>query len=185
MDISAVVVYCSSSPQLNPVYYAAGTRLGEILADRGVTLIFGGADMGLMKAVCDAVLENGGQAVGVIPRRIYESKGADSRLSELVIVDDIRTRKQIMEDRASAIIALPGGIGTMDEFFEGLVQKQLGFHAKPICIANINGYFERLLEFLDQGVRQHFMVFGEQNLFHVVQDVEEIFPYFDTCDLVD
>ena len=81
MDISAVVVYCSSNPQLDPVYYAAGTRLGEIIAERGVTLIFGGADIGLMKVVCDAVLGNGGHAVGVIPRRIYESKGADQRLT--------------------------------------------------------------------------------------------------------
>ena len=85
-----------------------------------------------------------------------------------------------MEDRADAIIALPGGIGTMDEFFEALVQKQLEYHAKPICLANTNGYFDSLLAFFDQGIRQHFMIYGEQKLFHVAQDVDEIFPFFDT-----
>src|SRR5271157_4708602 len=175
MDIKTVTVYCSSSSELSPEYYDAGRRFGEILAEKGATLVFGGADMGLMKEVCDAVLGGGGRAVGIIPRRIYEWKGADPALSELVIVEDIRTRKQIMEDRADAIIALPGGIGTMDEFYESMVQKQLGFHEKPLVLANINGYYDKWLEFFDQGIRQHFMVFGEEHLFHVVTSVEDIF----------
>jgi uncharacterized protein (TIGR00730 family) len=154
--------------------------LGRLLAERHITLVYGGAYVGLMKVLSDAVHTQGGKTVGVIPRLINDKKGADPHLSELLLVEDMRTRKQEMERRADAYIVLPGGIGTVDELYDAIVQKELGYHAKPIVIVNIHKFYDKWLDFFAEGVRQKFMRDIEQRLFHVVGGVEEIFPYLES-----
>jgi uncharacterized protein (TIGR00730 family) len=130
-----------------------------------------------MKVLSDAVHAHRGKTVGIIPRLINDKKGADPHLSELLLVEDMRTRKQEMERRADAYIVLPGGVGTMDELYDAIVQKELGYHSKPIVIVNINKYYDKWLDFFAEGVRQQFVRDAKQRLFHVVGEVEEIFPY--------
>ncbi len=177
MIIRSACVFCASSSALATPYVEASRQLGKMLAERQITLIYGGAYVGIMKVLSDSVHAHGGKTVGVIPRLINDKKGADPHLSELVLVEDMRTRKQEMERRADAYIVLPGGVGTMDELYDAIVQKELGYHAKPIVIVNVNHYYDKWLDFFAEGVRQKFMRELKQHLFQVVGEVEEVFPY--------
>ncbi len=179
MIIQTACVFCASSSALAKPYVEAARQLGKMLAERQITLIYGGAYVGIMKELSDAVHAHGGKTVGVIPRLINDKKGADPHLSELVLVEDMRTRKQEMEKRADAYIVLPGGVGTMDELYDAIVQKELGYHAKPIVVVNINQYYDKWLDFFAEGVRQNFMRELKQHLFHVISKVEEVFDYLE------
>ncbi len=179
MLVRSACVFCSSSSALSTSYVEASQKLGNLLGERKITLVYGGAYVGLMKVLSDAVHAHGGKCIGVIPRLINDKKGADPHLSELLLVDDMRTRKQEMERRADAYIVLPGGVGTMDELYDAIVQKELGYHTKPIVIVNVNHYYDKWLDFVADGVRQRFIREFKQHLFHVVNTVEEIFPYLE------
>jgi uncharacterized protein (TIGR00730 family) len=144
--INSVCVYCGSNPGLRTEYMDTARQLGKTLAMRRMTLVYGGSATGLMGAVADGVLEHGGRAVGVIPARIAGRIG-HSGLTERHVVDTMHERKQRMCDLADAFIALPGGIGTLEEVFEMLTWAQLGFHHKPVGLLNVQGYYDGLVQF--------------------------------------
>ncbi|HWF35243.1 MAG TPA: TIGR00730 family Rossman fold protein, partial [Solirubrobacteraceae bacterium] len=140
-----------------PEYAAAGSELGRVLAERGIGLVYGGASVGLMGAVADGALGAGGQVVGVIPRRLVEREIAHAGLSDLRMVETMHERKALMAELSDAVIALPGGTGTLDELFEMFTWSQLGLHRKPIGLLDVAGYWERLLAFLDHMVDERFL----------------------------
>ena len=162
-----VCVFAGSSAGVRPEYMAAATDLGRVLGARGIGLVYGGARVGLMGAVADAVLTGGGAVIGVIPRALVEKEVAHSGLTELRVVTTMHERKALMADLSDAFIALPGGWGTLDEFFEILTWAQLGLHRKPCGLLNAQGYFDRLLAFLDHTVEQGFVRREHQSMISV------------------
>jgi hypothetical protein len=152
-----ICVYCGSSPGARPEYAAAGQALGAALAAREIGLVYGGAQVGIMGQVADAVLEGGGEAIGVIPEWFMDKGVAHDGLADLRVVDSMHDRKAMMADLADGFIALPGGIGTLEEFFEALTWAQLGFHHKPCGLLNVAGYYDQVLAFLDHVVTERLM----------------------------
>ena len=152
-----VCVFAGSSSGSSPEYRAAAVELGRVLAARGIGLVYGGARVGLMGAVADAVLAGGGHVTGVIPRAMVEKEVAHDSLSDLRVVTSMHERKAMMADLADGFIALPGGWGTLDEFFEILTWAQLGLHQKPCGLLNVHGYFDGLLSFLEHSITEGFV----------------------------
>jgi len=150
-------VFAGSSLGRSPAYSAAAVELGRVLASRDIGLVYGGARVGLMGAVADAVLAGRGRVTGVIPRSLAEREVAHGGLTDLRIVTSMHERKAMMANLADAFVALPGGWGTLDEMFEILTWAQLGLHHKPCGLLNVQGYFDRLLSFLDHTMEQGFV----------------------------
>ncbi len=147
--LSALCVYCGSSAGHDPVHAAAATDLGRQMAARGIRLVYGGGHVGLMGILADAVLADGGEATGVIPHALMDSEVGHERLTQLLVVDDMHQRKARMAELADGFIALPGGIGTLEELFEVWTWLQLGYHQKPVGLLNVLGFYDQLLSFLD------------------------------------
>ena len=147
--INAVCVYCGSSPGTDPEFIQAARDFGKILAESGVRLVYGGGSIGLMGAVADSVIRHGGTATGIIPEFLTAKERPRRLAQEQIITRDMHERKQTMFDRADAFVALPGGIGTLEELIEQMTWAQLGRHKKPILLANINGFWDPLLVLLD------------------------------------
>ncbi len=152
-----ICVFCGSSPGGLPEYSAAAHACGVLLAQRGLTLVYGGGNVGLMGVLADAALEAGGEVVGVIPRQFIEREVAHHGVSSLMAVDTMHERKFQMAELADAFMALPGGIGTMEELFEAFTWLQLGIHAKPVGLLNIAGFYDPLLQFLSHMRQQRFL----------------------------
>jgi uncharacterized protein (TIGR00730 family) len=152
-----ITIYAASSPHVAPVYLQAAKDTGRLIAEKGFTCINGAGKTGLMAHVTDAVLENGGQVIGVIPQFMVDNRWHHPDLTECIVTPDLHTRKQLMAQRADACIALPGGVGTLEELLEIITWKQLGLHAKPIVILNTNAYFDPLLHMLAKAEAEHFM----------------------------
>jgi uncharacterized protein (TIGR00730 family) len=152
-----VCVFCGSSPGARPEYRKAAQHLGQTIAARGFGLVYGGSNVGLMGVVANAALERGGEAIGVIPARLAGKGVAHPQLSKLHVVDTMHERKALMAELSDAFIALPGGIGTIEEFFEAVTWSQLGFHRKPCGLLNVCGYYDHVIAFLDHMVAQHFL----------------------------
>ena len=152
-----ICVFCGSSLGARPEYQAAAKRLGATLARRDIGLVYGGASVGLMGEVADAVIQAGGETIGVLPKALAELEIAHESLSELRIVASMHERKAQMADLSDAFIALPGGIGTLEETFEVWTWSQLGFHAKPVGLLNVAGFYDGLQGFLDSLVREAFV----------------------------
>ena len=152
-----VCVYCGSSPGFDPVFAVAAAELGVALVGAGHSLVYGGGDVGLMGVVADAVLDAGGEVIGVIPEALVARELAHNGLTELVITGSMHERKAIMVERADAFVALPGGFGTFDELFETLTWLQLGIHAKPIVVFDVDGFFEPLFALADRAVGAGFL----------------------------
>jgi len=152
-----ICVFCGSSPGARPEYREAAKQLGEILAERGLDLVYGGSDVGIMGIVANAVLEHGGEAIGVIPNRLAGKGVAHPQLTKLHVVNTMHERKALMAELSDAFIALPGGIGTIEEFFEAVTWSQLGFHCKPCGLLNVCGYYNHLIAFLDHMVAEYFL----------------------------
>ena len=155
--LSTVAVYCGSSSGTDPAYAAAAASLGETLAARGIRLVYGGGHVGLMGVLADAVLAGGGEVFGVITRALKAKEIAHPGLTRLTVVDTMHERKAVMADAADAFIMLPGGYGTLDEFFEVVAWTQLGIHAKPCGVLDVAGYFEPLRTLLDGAARAGFI----------------------------
>ena len=155
--MTRICVFCGSSPGARPAFARAAREVGTELARRGIGLVFGGGSVGLMGEVADAALAAGGEAIGVIPRSLVDRELAHARLTELRVVQTMHERKATMVELSSAFLALPGGLGTLDESFEILTWAQLGFHAKPFGVLDVEGYFAPLLAFLDGAVREGFV----------------------------
>ena len=141
-------VYCGSSSGFDPVYKTTAIELGALLVARGIGLVYGGGNVGLMGALADATLAAGGEVIGIIPHHLIAMEVGHRQLTSLIAVDSMHARKHQMADLSDAFIALPGGIGTAEELLEVFTWLQLGIHAKPVAILNINGYFDHLLQFL-------------------------------------
>ena len=152
-----VLVFCGSSPGRLPAYVDAAGALGAELAAQGLGVVYGGAQVGLMGAVADAVLAQGGEVIGVIPRMLVEKEVAHTGLSDLRVVETMHERKALMESLADGVIALPGGFGTLEELFEIVTWAQLGLHSKPVGLLNVAGYWDQLLVFVDQMVAERFV----------------------------
>jgi uncharacterized protein (TIGR00730 family) len=152
-----ICVYCGSSPGKLPDYMESARTLGHELAARGLGLVYGGASVGVMGVVADAVLEKGGEAIGVIPYALATKEVAHSGLNELFVVDSMHERKAKMAELSDGFIALPGGWGTIEEIFEMLTWAQLGFHDKPCGLLNISSYYDHLVTFLEHAIDQRFV----------------------------
>lgn len=155
--MQSICVFCGSSVGQSPLYRESAVRLGRILADRGIELVYGGGSIGLMGVLADAVLNAGGRVTGVIPDRLAKREIMHAGLTDLRIVRTMHERKAVMAELAHGFIALPGAFGTMDELFEILTWAQLGEHAKPIGIVNVAGYFDPILEFMHRSVAEKFL----------------------------
>ncbi|HCU97445.1 MAG TPA: TIGR00730 family Rossman fold protein [Actinobacteria bacterium] len=153
----AVCVFCGSNPGRRPEYLAGAAGLARLLAGRGIGIVYGGAHVGTMGALADAALAAGGEVTGVIPRHLVEAEVAHEGLSKLHVVSSMHDRKALMAQLSDAFIALPGGLGTLEEFAEVTTWSQLGLHAKPTGLLNLLGYFDDLLRFLDHGVAERFI----------------------------
>lgn len=155
--LNAVAVFCgASSGQDDQHRYAAGA-LGQAMASRDISLVYGGSSCGLMGALADAVLSHGGKAIGVIPQALADHEIAHTALTELIVVDSMHSRKFKMASLSDAFIAMAGGFGTLDESFEALTWTQLGIHEKPLGFLNISGYYDHLLQFIDHQVTEGFV----------------------------
>lgn len=170
---SGVVVYCASSAQIDPTYFEAAKRLGQLCAEQGISVINGAGKQGLMGALNDSTLAHGGTAIGIIPQFMADAGWCHESLTETIFTDTIHERKSLMAEISDAAIALPGGIGTLEELAEIITWKQLGLYNKPIIIMNINGYYDLLLSFLDKMMTEQFMNPGYCQMWKVVSTPEE------------
>jgi uncharacterized protein (TIGR00730 family) len=152
-----VCVFCGSHSGTSPAYTEAARRLGKAFVERNLTLVYGGASVGLMGAIADSVLEAGGEVIGVIPTYLFEKEVAHTGLSDLRVVDSMHQRKALMAELADAFIVMPGGIGTLEEFFEVWTWAQLGMHRKLCGLLNVGDYYYHLVQFMDQMVAQGFL----------------------------
>ena len=173
-----ICVFCGSSPGARPEYVQAARRLGQTLAHRGLTLVYGGARVGTMGQIAQAALAAGGEVIGVIPRALVDMEVAYTGLSDLRIVGSMHERKALMADLADAFVALPGGLGTIDELFEVLTWAQLGLHHKPCGLLNVCGYYDRLVDFLDHTVEQHFVQAAHRHMLLMAESAEALLDAF-------
>ena len=167
-----VCVFCGANAGLREEYRSAAGLLAGALARRGLGLVYGGGKVGLMGTLADAMLQAGGEVIGVIPRRLVEKEVAHSGLTELRIVDTMHQRKAMMNELSDAFIALPGGYGTLEEFFEILTWSQLGIHRKPSGLLNVLGYYDGLLAMLDHAVAEQFLLPANRKLVIAQTDAE-------------
>jgi uncharacterized protein (TIGR00730 family) len=152
-----ICVFCGSSVGNQPEYAEAARSMGALLAKRGIGLVYGGGNVGLMGVVADAVIEHGGEAIGVIPRALADREIAHTGITELRVVDSMHTRKAMMAELSEGFIAMPGGVGTFEEFFEVVTWTQLGLHRKPCGLLNVNAFYTPLAAFIDQAVTEGFI----------------------------
>lgn len=157
MSLRSICVFCGASPGVNPLYREAAEALGRHIAERGLRLVYGGGAVGLMGVVADAALDAGGEVVGIIPRSLERSEIGHQGLTRLVVVDGMHARKARMAELSDAFIALPGGLGTLEELFEVWTWGQLGYHAKPLGLLEVNGFYDKLSGFLDHLVEEGFV----------------------------
>jgi uncharacterized protein (TIGR00730 family) len=176
VNLSRICVYCGSSAGSGPEFAAAARALGGLLAGQGITLVYGGAEVGLMGVVADAALAAGGQVVGVIPRDLVDREIAHPNLTELVEVGSMHQRKLRMYELADAFVALPGGLGTLEELTEITTWAQLGLHRKPIATLDVNGYWAAFHAFLEETVRHGFMKQENLSLISNVTAVDGLLP---------
>lgn len=174
MKIKSILVFCGSKTGNNPLYETTTCQLGKILAEKGITIIYGAGNVGLMGVLADATLAAGGKVEGIIPYFLSNREGGRTDLTELVQVDSMAERKKLMAKRADAVITLPGGYGTLDELFEMLTLVQLSKAAHPIGILNINGFFNPLIAQLDLMEQEGFLRSEHRNLLIVSEDIEEL-----------
>lgn len=155
--MNRICVFCGSSPGRDPAYLRAARRTADVLLDRELGLVYGGAGVGVMGGLADRMLEGGGEVIGVIPRALVDREVAHQGVDDLRIVDTMHQRKETMADLSDAFLALPGGLGTLEETFEVITWSQLGLHDKPCGLLNVGGYFDHLAAFLDHAVEQRFL----------------------------
>jgi uncharacterized protein (TIGR00730 family) len=168
-----VCVFCGSNPGVKQAYRDEAVALGRLLGEAGLGLVYGGAQVGLMGMLADTALANGSEVLGVIPRTLAGIEVAHQHLSKLVLVETMHERKALMAQEADAFVALPGGFGTLDEFFEILTWAQLGIHTKPCVLVNTAGYYDHLLNFLRVAIDEGFLKPKNNALIHVVADAAE------------
>ncbi len=172
----SVCVYCGSRAGVADAYAAVARETGQWIGERGGQLVYGGGRNGLMGIVAEATMAAGGRVVGIIPKALVEKEWAHQGCTELHVVDTMHERKRLMADRADAFLALPGGIGTFEEFFEVWTWRQLGYHDKPVGLLNVAGYYDGLMAFMRTGVEQQFMNDWQMELIRVGDDLGRLLP---------
>jgi cytokinin riboside 5'-monophosphate phosphoribohydrolase len=177
--IRSVTVFCGSSDSVDRKYFAAAEELGAKLARRGWRLVYGGGGVGLMGSLARAVLAHGGKVTGIIPKALLELGVGDTGLTELVVTDGLRDRKAIMDERGDAFVALPGGLGTLEEVLEALTLKQLGYHRKPIAVLDLHGFFDPLWAQFQRGVDEGFIKPEFLDLWYPAPDIDALLRYLD------
>jgi uncharacterized protein (TIGR00730 family) len=175
-SIRAVCVYCGSSAGTDPAFAAAARTLGKILADNAVRLIYGGGSIGMMGALAGSVLAHGGNVTGIIPEFLVNKEHLLAGAQEIIVTRDMHERKRVMFEKADAFVALPGGIGTLEELVEQLTWAQLGRHRKPILLANIAGFWDPLCELIDHMKGLAFLHATSRLNYLIVDKVEDILP---------
>ena len=179
MTIASVTVFCGSSDDVDPKYFDAARELGAKLAQRGWRLVYGGGSVGLMGALARAVLEEAGAVTGVIPRGLLEFGVGERRVTELVVTDGLRDRKAVMDERGDAFVALPGGLGTLEEVLEVMTLKQLGYHDKAVAVLDLDGYFDPLWAQIQRGIDERFIKEEYLDLWYPAPDVDALLRYLD------
>ncbi|MFJ7954391.1 TIGR00730 family Rossman fold protein [Lysinibacillus sp. NPDC096418] len=172
-----VAVYCGSGMGKNPIYAEKATELGTVLAQNGYGIVYGGSKIGLMGKVADAVLTAGGEVVGVMPTHLQMREIAHPSLTEIHFVESMHIRKAKMVDFSDAFIVLPGGGGTMDEYFEVFTWAQIGLHEKPVILYNINGFYDLLLQHFDRMIEEGFIRTDQKSLIRVAMTAEDILKF--------
>jgi uncharacterized protein (TIGR00730 family) len=168
--MKSICVYCGARPGARPAYTQYAKALGQTLAERDISLVYGGGKVGLMGIVADAVLEHGGTVIGVIPEALMRKEIGHPHLTELHVVSSMHERKQLMADRSDGFIAMPGGIGTYEELFETFTWLQLGYHTKPIGLLNVEGFYDGLLSFLGHACSEGFMQAAHVDMLRVASE---------------
>lgn len=174
-----IAVFCGSSSGASSSYTEGAIQLGKELVKRGITLVYGGASVGIMGAVANTVLQEGGHVIGVMPQLLIDREIAHTNLSEMFVVNTMHERKAKMAELADGFIALPGGPGTMEEFFEVFTWAQIGLHQKPMGLFNINHYYDPLISLFDHMAKEHFLHPKYQSLAIVDTDAENLLHQFD------
>ncbi len=172
----SVCVYCGSKPGTDPAFTQAAIQVGTWIGQHGGQLVYGGGRNGLMGIVADATMAAGGRVIGVIPRALVEKEWAHTGCTELHVVETMHERKQMMAEKADAFVALPGGIGTFEEFYEVWTWRQLGYHNKPIGLLNVNHYYEPMLNFLNSVVQSEFMGEWQMDLIQTHDNLAVLLP---------
>lgn len=183
-SIESICVYCGASKGADPLFAGEARRFGTLLARNGIRLVYGGGGVGLMGEVATAVAVNGGQVTGIIPHFLISRERAFAHDAEMIITDDMHERKRLMFDRADAFVALPGGVGTLEELVEQLTWAQLGRHRKPILVANIAGFWDPLLSLLDHMRASAFIGGANPVDILVADEVDQILPMLRTATAV-
>jgi len=173
-DMKSLCVFCGSSKGFNPIYIEVARQLGLTLAQRQIRLVYGAGNIGLMGVLADAVLEAGGEVLGVIPEFLVVKEVCHAGLTELVVTQTMHQRKQIMEERSDGVLVLPGGYGTLDEFFEILTWKQLHLHNKPVGLLNVGGFYDSLLAHFQKMHGEGFIRPANLDLVVVAESIEDL-----------
>lgn len=179
MSLTSVCVFCGASSGNNPVYREAAITLGRTLAERKLTLVYGGGAVGLMGIVADAVLQAGGEVIGIIPHSLNDLEIGHKGLTRLEVVDGMHARKARMAELADAFIALPGGLGTLEELFEVWTWGQLGYHGKPLGLLEVNGFYSKLTGFLDHLVQENFVREQHRSMLQVNESANDLLDALD------
>lgn len=180
MEIKNLTVFCGSSTGTDSIYIENAEKLGEELATSNRTLIYGGAQVGCMGSLADTSLRHGGSVVGVIPKKLKDVEIAHKQLTELHVVETMHERKSKMADLADGFVALPGGAGTLEEWFEVFTWSQLGYHTKPCGLLNVNGFFNPLIAMLDHTIEQGFMNKDYREMILIASDPKELLMKMDS-----
>jgi uncharacterized protein (TIGR00730 family) len=176
---ASVCVFCGSNGGADPAYVAAAEAVGDGLARRGIRLVYGGGGVGLMGALADAARAAGGEVVGVMPQQLIDREIGHTGIDDLRVVDSMHERKALMVELADAFVALPGGIGTLEELFEVYTWAQLGIHAKPLALLDVAGYYEPLAAFLDHAVAQRFLRAETRAMLAIADSIDGVLETFD------
>lgn len=172
-----ICVFCSSSNTLDKKYYEDARILGMLLAKNNMNLVYGGSALGLMNIIAKSVKENGAKTIGVVPQKLYEFGEYSRDCDEFHLTDGMRERKAKLDEISNAVVALAGGFGTLEEFSEMIVQKQLGYNNKPIIFLNTNGYYNNLLKFFDDIVNGHFAKSTAKDIYYVAETPQQVIDY--------
>lgn len=174
MNVQSVCIYCASSRQCDPAYHQAAAQLGRELARNNVTIVYGGGLVGSMGALANAALEHGGRVIGILPQFMHELEWGHTSLTELRVVNDIHERKRLMISEVDAVVALPGGCGTLEELFEAITWKRLGLYSGPIVMVNTLGFFKPCIELLERCIEQRFMDPRHALMWSVVERPDQV-----------
>lgn len=168
-----ICVYCGSSDGNDPSILRRAEELGKLMARNGHTLVYGGSSLGVMGTLANAVMDEGGKVIGVIPKNLFKKEVAHQSITRLITVDTMHQRKFTMADRADAFLALPGGFGTLEELFEIITWNQIGIHRKPVTLFNINGFFDPLIEMIHKAEKTGFIRHENLNILQIAETLED------------